>query len=129
MLRGLRNILLLIVVVAAIQGIVQRYGEGRRDRAIAQSVEQLNARLPTVVGDRVRVDKAEYSNHTVRYFAVVLGDREVTQSDKDAFEQGITEGYCRGAMKKLSDAKVTLEYSIKTRFEPISLSVTPDRCR
>jgi hypothetical protein len=129
MLRWIRNLLIIFVVVGVIQALIQSYGVRKRDRAIAQAVEDGNKTMPVVIGGRIRVEKAEYSNHTVRYFAVFLGDDTVTQREKDAFEQGITQAYCHGGMKAFSDAKVALEYSIKTQFETVALSVTPDKCR
>ena len=128
MLRGIRNILIVIVVVAVIQSLIQFYGERKRDRAIGQAVENANAKLPVVVGGRIRVERAEYSNHTVRFFAVFLGDDAVSQREKDSFEQGMTQAYCQGGMKAFSDAKVAVEYSIKTQLETVALSLTPDKC-
>ena len=128
MLRRIRNILIIVVVVAVIQSLIQSYGERKRDRAIAQAVENGNAKLPVVVGGRIRVDKVEYSNHTVRYFAVFLGDDGVSRREKDAFEQEMTQAYCQGRMKAFSDAKVAVEYSIKTQLETLALSITPDKC-
>ncbi len=128
MLRTLRNILIFIVVVSVIKALMHSYGERKRDRDIARAVENGNAQLPMVVGGRVRVDKMEYSDHTVRYFAVLLGDDEITQSQKDAFTQGITQLYCHDKMKVFADAQVAVEYSIKTQLETVALSVTPDKC-
>jgi len=81
-----------------------------------------------VVDGHIRVEREEYSNHTVRFFAVFLGGDSVTQREKDAFEQGITQMYCKGAMKAFSDAKVAVEYSLKTQFETVAFSITPDKC-
>ena len=129
MLKGLRNILIFVVVVGVIQGLIQFYGEKKRDRDIARAVENGNAKLPVVVGGRIRVEREEYSNHTVRLFAAFLGDDGVTQREKDAFEQGLTQMYCKGGMKAFSDAKVAVEYSVKTQFETVAFSMTPDKCR
>jgi hypothetical protein len=74
------------------------------------------------------VEREEYSNHTVRFFAASLGGDRVTQSEKDAFEQGITQMYCKGGMKAFFDARVAVEYSVKTEFETVALAVTPDKC-
>jgi hypothetical protein len=128
MLRGLRNIIIFVVAVGVIQGLIQFYGERKRDRNIAQAVEKGNAKLPVVVGEHIRVDAEEYSNHTVRFFAVSLGGHGVTQREKDAFEQGITQMYCKGGMKAFADAKVAVEYSIKSEFETVAFSITPDKC-
>jgi hypothetical protein len=128
MLRGIRNILIFVVVVAVIQSLIQVYGERKRDRGIAQAVENANAKLPLVVGGHIRVEKVEYSNHAVRFFAVFLGDDGVSQREKETFEQGITQVYCHGGMKAFSDAKVAVEYSIKTQLETVALSITPDKC-
>ena len=128
MLRSLRNIIIFIVVIGVIQGLLQFYGEKKRDRDIAQAVEKGNAKLPVIVGERIRVEREEYSNHAVRFFAAFVGDDSVTQREKDAFEQGITQMYCKGGMKAFADAKVAVEYSIKTESETVSFSITPDKC-
>jgi hypothetical protein len=31
-------------------------------------------------------------------------------------------------MKAFSDAKVAVEYSLKTQFETVAFSITPDKC-
>jgi hypothetical protein len=124
MLRTIRNLLILVVVVAVMKTIIQHSGESK----IAKAVEKANATMPIVVGGRIRVEKVEYSNHAVRYSAVFLGDETISQREKDAFEQGITQAYCHGGMKAFSDAKVAIEYSIKTRDDTVALSVTPDKC-
>ena len=129
MLRGLRNILILIVVVAVIQSLLRSYGESKRDHAIAQAVEAGNAKLPMVIGGRIRAEKIEYANHAVRFYAVYLGDETISQPEKDAFAQGVKQVYCQGGMKAFSDAKVAIEYSIKTQLETVPVSLTPDECR
>ena len=128
MLRSIRNILVIVVVVGVIQSLIHFYGERKRDREIAQAVENGNAKLPVVVGGNIRVEKLEYSNRVVRFFAVFLGDDGVSQRAKDAFEQGMTQMYCQGGMKAFSAAKVAVEYSIKTQFETVAFSITPDKC-
>jgi hypothetical protein len=129
MLKSLGRILIFIVVVAVVQALIHSYGERKRDREIARAVDNANAKMPVVVGGRIRVEKAEYSNHTVRYFAVLLGDDGIGQRDKDAFEQGMTQMYCHGAMKAFADAKVAVEYSIKAPLETVALALSPDKCR
>jgi len=128
MLRSLRNILVIVVVVGVSQSLVRSYGERKRDRDIAQAVDNGNAKLPVVVGGNIRLEKLEYSNRVVRFSAVSLGDNGISQRGKDAFEQGVKEMYCQGGMKAFSAAKVAVEYSIKTPFETVAFSITPDKC-
>jgi hypothetical protein len=125
MLRTLRNLVILVVVVAVTRTCIQHFGE----RKLAKAVEKANAEMPVVVDGRIRLEKIEYSNHAVRYSGAFLGDHTVSQREKDAFEQDVTQFYCHGRTKAFADAKVPLEYSIKTQTDTLAVSVTPDKCR
>jgi hypothetical protein len=79
-------------------------------KCYARSLCNIAARM---ANDVVRADKMEYSNHVVRFYATVIGTREIYDDEKSGFEDNIHERYCTGNLNLYAKAKVSVAYSIK----------------
>ena len=134
MLKLLKYVFIFIVLTATAETLLHQYTASKVDEKIMQSVKNGNAELPRMINDNIRAEKIEYSNHVVRFYASVIGTREIFDDEKSKFEGFIREKYCTGNMNLYAKANVAVAYSISytsagygnTGWE---FKITPDSCR
>ena len=98
-------------------------------------VEEMNQNLPQTT-EFMRIEAAEYSNHTMRLSGVLLGNRLLTDENKTDIQQKLKVLYCGNAA--LRSANVGVEYSFqgvgvrsyndKVHAESWSTTVQPQSC-
>ena len=109
--------------------------EGEREK-MAESLSDMNKRMPITISPMVRIDRMELVNGVALVFVTQSGVFEPTDDAKAAFTRLMKADYCHGKLKQARDANVSLEIDLKTPSrtldEPFGktwvVSVSPAQC-
>ncbi|HEY6096332.1 MAG TPA: hypothetical protein VIU93_15435 [Gallionellaceae bacterium] len=113
MLKLLKYFLIFVILSVTVRTLMQKFFESNADEKIIQSVKDGNTQLPKMMNEFVRADKLEYSDRVVRFYATVIGTREIFDKDKSSFEDLMRGNYCAGNMNLYARANVSIAYVIK----------------
>ena len=109
--------------------------EGERQK-MADSLAEMNKRLPMDVNPMVKITRMELVNGVVMVYVTQTGVFEPTDEAKAAMTKKLKGDYCHGDLKRAYEANVSIEMDLKTPSrtldEPFGktwvLSISPAQC-
>jgi hypothetical protein len=109
--------------------------QGEREK-MAESLAEMNKRMPIDVNPMVRITRMELVNGVALVYVTQSGIFEPTEDAKAAMTKMMKAEYCHGTLKQAYKANVSIEMDLKTPSrsldEPFGklwvLSVSPAQC-
>jgi hypothetical protein len=126
----MKKLLFFLVVLVAGKLLFDRFGHSvkmdRADQEMAKIAAELNQKLPQKAGDYLSIEKAEYTNRTLRFSGNFLQGRELTPAMEQSLRQSLRQLYCNTNKAALVNG-IGVEYQFrKTGLRSINDKVTDE---
>jgi hypothetical protein len=125
MLRTLRNLVILVVVVAVTRTCIQHFGE----RKLAKAVEKANAEMPIVVTDVFAWRRLSIQITPFGTLGLSSGTIPSVSARKTPLSRTLRSFIAMGEPRRLQMPKYPLNIQSRTQTDTLAVSVTPDKCR
>jgi hypothetical protein len=100
-----------------------------------KAVAELRASLPRMLDKQIRMDRADYDDNTLHYYATSTVSFDDAEAQQAAFERQVRKYYCEDS-KKLWQSNVSIAFklsvpprSLNDRVETYALTLHPKECQ
>ncbi|MBC3908075.1 hypothetical protein H8L47_10895 [Undibacterium sp. NL8W] len=120
-MRFLIFLISLVVLGKFLFGMGQEgYQSTVNDTKAKYAVERIQEKLPIKFENGVKIEKAEYFDHTVSLYSTEGWKREISTEQREEFKRVLVQAYCKGKMKTLSEAKLRIDYVFTTQARSLN---------
>lgn len=90
------------------------------DTKAKYAVERIQEKLPLKFENGLKIEKAEYLDHTVRLYSIEGWKQEISTEQREEYKRVLVQAYCKGKMKALSEAMLRIEYVFTTQARSLN---------